>query len=157
VAKTGSLSVGDLAPDFRLPAPNGEMVTLAGFRGQADVVLFFYPKDYSPVCSAEACSFRDRYAVFRDAGAEVIGISADSPGSHSRFAHSLRLPYILLSDQGGAVRASYRVPKTLGLFPGRTTYVIDKQGVIRHIFSSQFLPGKHVSEALAVLKTLDRR
>jgi peroxiredoxin Q/BCP len=132
------------------------MVSLADFRGRADVVLFFYPKDHSPVCSAEACSFRDSYDGFRDSGAQVIGISGDSPQSHTRFARSLRLPYTLLSDTDGAVRMLYGVPKTLGLFPGRSTYVIDKEGVIRHIFSSQFLPGKHVSEALAALKALDR-
>jgi peroxiredoxin Q/BCP len=132
------------------------MVSLADFRGRADVVLFFYPRDYSPVCSTEACSFRDSYEVFTNAGAQVIGVSADSPQSHSRFARSLRLPYILLSDCDGAVRERYRVPKTLGLLPGRTTYVIDKEGIIRRIFSSQFLPTKHVSEALAALKTLDR-
>jgi peroxiredoxin Q/BCP len=156
VTKTGALSVGDPAPDFRLATANGEMVSLADFRGQDDLVLFFYPKDYSPVCSVEACSFRDSYDRFRNAGAHVIGISADSPESHSRFARSLRLPYTLLSDPDGTVRTLYGVPKTLGLFSGRSTYVIDKEGVIRHIFSSQLLPGKHVSEALAALKALDR-
>jgi peroxiredoxin Q/BCP len=156
VATSAALQVGDPAPDFRLAAANGEMVSLADFRGRANVVLFFYPTDHSPVCSAEACSFRDSYDDFRKAGAQVIGISADSPQSHSRFSLSLKLPYVLLSDPDGAVRASYRVPKTLGLFPGRTTYVIDKQGVIRHIFSSQFLPSKHVSDALLALKVLKR-
>jgi thioredoxin-dependent peroxiredoxin len=148
------LRVGDSAPEFRLPRANGEMVSLADFRGQSEVVLFFYPKDNSPICSAEACSFRDSYEVFKDAGAEVIGVSADSSRSHERFAARFRLPFVLLSDAKGVVRRRFGVAKTLGIFPGRCTYLIDRQGVIRHIFSSQFQPGKHVSEALAVLKTL---
>ena len=84
--------------------------------------MFFYPKDNSPVCSAEACSFRDSYEVFRDAGAEVIGVSADSSQSHKRFAARFRLPFVLLSDKGGVVRKRYGVAKTLGVFPGRTHF-----------------------------------
>ena len=148
------LRVGDEAPEFTLPKSNGEMVSLLDFRGRSEVVLFFYPNDNSPVCTAEACSFRDSYEVFRDAGAEVIGVSADSSESHERFAARFRLPFVLLSDKGGVVRGRYGVTKTLGIFPGRSTYLIDRDGVIRHIFSSQFLPAKHVSEALSVLKRL---
>jgi thioredoxin-dependent peroxiredoxin len=149
------LEVGDVAPEFTLPKASGDLVSLSDFRGRSDVVLFFYPKDYSPVCTAEACSFRDSYEVFREAGAEVIGISADSSQSHGRFAARFRLPFVLLSDKGGVVRRRYGVTKTLGIFPGRSTYVIDRVGVIRHIFSSQFLPAKHVSEALSVLERLN--
>ncbi len=144
-----------MAPQFTLPQANGEPVSLRDFQGRSAVVLFFYPKDHSPVCTAEACSFRDSYEVFREAGAEVIGVSADSTGSHERFASRNSLPFILLSDRGGVVRKQYGVPKTLGIFPGRTTYLIDREGVIRHIFSSQFLPGQHVSEALAALKKIN--
>ena len=89
------------------------MLTLSDFRGRSDVVLFFYPKDNSPLCSAEACSFRDSYEVFRDAGAEVIGISADSSQSHQRFAERFRLPFLLLSDIGGTVRAVTASPRLL--------------------------------------------
>ena len=146
--------VGDPAPDFTLPSATGEMVSLADFRGKSEVVLYFYPKDNSPVCSAEACSFRDRYEAFRDAGAEVIGVSSDPLESHQRFAQRLKLPFVLLSDAGGAVRARYGVPKTLGVFPGRTTYLIDKQGVVRHVFTSPLQFSKHVTEALGVLQSL---
>jgi thioredoxin-dependent peroxiredoxin len=146
--------VGDMAPDFALPRANGDMVSLSDFRGRSEVILFFYPKDNSPLCSAEACSFRDSYEMFRDAGAEVIGISADSSQSHQQFAARFQLPFVLLSDREGAVRGRYGIAKTLGVFPGRITYLIDRQGVIRHIFSSQFLPTKHAPEALAVLKRL---
>lgn len=146
------LQVGDKAPDFTLHKANGEPVNLSDFRGRAEVVLFFYPKDNTPGCTAEACSFRDNYDVFRDAGAEVIGISSDPADSHERFASRFRLPFLLLSDEEGVVRQRYGVSKTFGLFPGRCTYVIDRDGIIRHIFSSQFLPTKHVTEALSALK-----
>lgn len=151
-----SVGVGDVAPDFTLADADGASVSLRDFRDRADVVLFFYPKDDTPGCTAEACTFRDQYEAFREAGAEVIGISADSVGSHRGFADRHRLPFPILSDPGGAVRAAYGVPKTLGLIPGRTTYVIDRRGVVRHVFSSQFRPAKHVAEAIEVLRTLGR-
>ena len=154
MAKTPSLKVGDPAPEFTLRSSAGAAVNLADFRGKAEVVLFFYPKDNSPACTIEACSFRDRYEDFRDAGAEVIGVSGDSLDSHKRFSRALSLPFVLLSDADGAVRARYGVPKTLGLFPGRTTFLIDKEGIIRHVFSAQFLPHKHVPEMLDVLRAL---
>ena len=130
------------------------MVNLADFLGQTELVLFFYPKDNSLVCSAEACGFRDQFQDFSDAGATVIGISSDSSDSHRRFAERLNLPFLLLSDPGGSVRSRYKVPRTLGVIPGRTTFLIDRNGVIRQIFSSQFQPAKHVSEALAALRKL---
>jgi peroxiredoxin Q/BCP len=157
VAERNVVRVGDQAPEFSLPSAAGAVVSLSDFRGKAEVVLFFYPKDNSPACTAEACSFRDSYEAFHDAGAEVIGISADSPGSHARFKERFRLPFVLLSDPDGAVRARYGVPRTLGVLPGRTTYLIDRQGVVRHVFSSQFQPLKHVPEALGVLKQLRDR
>lgn len=154
VADGDGLKVGDTAPDFTLPSTTGGEVRLSDFRGRAEVVLYFYPKNYTPACTAEACSFRDSYEDFRDAGAEVIGVSTDSAASHTRFAGLLRLPFRLLSDAGGAVRARYGVPKTLGIFPGRTTFLIDKDGVIRHVFSSQLQTSKHAKEMLNVLRTL---
>jgi len=152
----GKVGVGDVAPDFTLPTLTGQMVSLASFRGKKVVVLYFYPKDNTFGCTAEACAFRDNYEDFKDAGAEVIGISSDSEESHSRFARQYHLPFILLSDKGGKVRKRYGVPSTFGLLPGRVTYIIDKQGVVRHIFSSQFAPQQHVAEALRVLETLDK-
>jgi peroxiredoxin Q/BCP len=117
-------------------------------------VLFFYPKDNSPACSAEACSFRDHYDAFRDAGAQVIGVSGDSLDSHRRFVERFSLPFPLLSDVDGGVQARYGVAKMLGNIPGRVTFLIDKQGIIRHVFSSQVLFTKHVAEALRVLQEL---
>ncbi len=151
---TGKVQVGDVAPDFTLPASMGQPVSLASFRGKKNVVLYFYPKDNTSGCTAEACSFRDNYEVFKDAGAEVIGISSDSEASHQRFATRHHLPFILLSDKGGKVRKRYGVPSTFGLLPGRVTYIIDKQGIVRHIFSAQFTPQKHIDEALKELEAL---
>jgi len=148
------LRTGDTAPDFSLPAADGKMVSLSDFRGRSEVVLFFYPKDNTPGCTREACSFRDCHAAFRDAGAEVIGISSDSSESHQQFAEQFRLPFVLLSDRDGAVRARYGVVKTLGILPGRVTFLIDQQGIIRFVFSSQFQPAQHVAKALRVLKEL---
>jgi peroxiredoxin Q/BCP len=154
MADAPTLRVGDPAPDFTLPSATGDPVRLSDYRGKSEVVVYFYPRDDTPGCSAEACSFRDSYEAFREAGAEVIGISSDPAESHERFARRLGLPFVLLSDAGGAVRARWGVPKTLGLFPGRTTYLIDRQGIIRHVFSSSLQFSKHVSEALRVLGTL---
>ncbi|HMB07770.1 MAG TPA: peroxiredoxin [Isosphaeraceae bacterium] len=157
MAASDGVRVGEPAPDFTLPSATGEPVSLGDFRGKSEVVLFFYPKDNTPVCTAEVCSFRDSYEAFREAGAEVIGVSADSVESHRRFAGRHRLPFRLLSDADGALRARYGVPRTLGLFPGRVTYLIDKRGIVRHVFSSQFQPARHVEEALRVLERMDGR
>ena len=125
---------------------------LGDYRGKKAVVLYFYPKDDTPGCTAESCSFRDQYEAFKDAGAEVIGVSSDSAESHARFAEKHRLPFVLLADRGGAVRKQYGVPATLGLLPGRVTFVIDRDGVVRHVFNSQFQATKHVAEALTALQ-----
>ena len=146
------VKVVDVAPDFTLPSQWGEMINLSDFRDKNCVVLYFYPKDETRGCTAEACAFRDSYEVFKEAGAEVIGISSDSMDSHSKFASHYKLPFILLSDEGGKVRQLYGVSSTFRLIPGRVTYIIDKKGVVRHIFSSQFRPGKHAKKALQVLK-----
>jgi peroxiredoxin Q/BCP len=150
------VKVGDRAPDFALQSQTGENVTLSSFFGKSNVVLYFYPEDESPGCTKEACSFRDNYEYFKDFGAEVIGVNSGSTESHKRFASNHNLPFILLSDKGNQVRKQYGVPSTLGIIPGRVTYIIDKQGVVRHIFSSQSKPEKHITEALEVLKNLEK-
>ena len=138
-----AVRVGDVAPDFTLPDAAGVPVSLHDFRGKAAVVLYFYPKDNTPICTAEACSFRDSYEAFRQAGAEVIGVSADSIASHSQFTQNHKLPFRLLSDADHSVQDHYGVPKTLWLLPGRVTYLIDRAGIVRHIFSSQFQAAQH--------------
>jgi peroxiredoxin Q/BCP len=148
------VKVGDTAPDFTLPSQSGEPVSLKDFIGKKSVILYFYPKDDTPGCTTEACAFRDSYEVFKDAGAEVIGVSDDSPDSHQKFAAKHRLPFILLSDSGKQLRKLYGVPSTLGLLPGRVTYVIDKTGVVRHIFNSQLNFKGHIEESLKTLREL---
>jgi peroxiredoxin Q/BCP len=146
------LAVGDEAPDFSLPAAGGQTVRLSDFEGKKAVVLYFYPKDDTPGCTKEACTFRDSYEDFTAAGAEVLGVSSDSGESHERFARKHKLPFTLLSDKGGAVRKQYGVPATLGLLPGRVTFVIDREGIVRHVFNSQLAPTQHVNEALQVIR-----
>jgi len=148
------IEVGDRAPDFELPSQTGERVRLSDLLQQRAVVLYFYPKDETPGCTREACAFRDSYEVFAEAGAEVVGVSSDSVESHGGFASHHRLPFVLLSDEGDAVRRLYGVRRTLGLLPGRVTYVIDRQGVVRQVFSSQLGAERHVGEALATLKRI---
>jgi thioredoxin-dependent peroxiredoxin len=129
------------------------MVSLKDFLGRKSVVLFFYPKDDSPGCTREVCAFRDYFEEFGKLDAEVIGISSDSVESHKRFAVEHDLSFTLLSDEGGNIRRLYGVPKTFGLFPGRVTYVIDREGVVRHVFASQLSVKKHVQEALTALRS----
>lgn len=149
------IDVGDKAPDFTLPRQDGTKVTLSALYGKGPVVLYFYPKDETSGCTAEACSFRDSYEDFKRAGAEVVGVSSDDVGSHDSFAKHHRLPFVLVSDEGGKVRAQYGVKGSfLGLIPGRVTYVIDQSGTVRHVFNSQIQATRHVKEALEVLQRL---
>ncbi len=141
------LKPGMAAPDFELPDQNGQLVRLSQYRGNRAVVVYFYPKDDTSGCTVEACRFRDDFAKFRAAGAEILGISSDSTESHGKFAAKYSLPFTLLSDKGGRVRKLYGVKKTLGIIPGRATYIIDRDGVLLHLFSSQSAPARHINEA----------
>jgi peroxiredoxin Q/BCP len=136
-----------------LQATPGDLVALSSFKGSKTVVCFFYPKDDTPGCTKEACSFRDSYAAFVDAGAEVIGISSDGRASHEAFRARHKLPYTLLSDERNFLRQGFGVPSDLfGMLPGRQTYVISKDAKCLLVFNSQMDVEKHVSEALAVIK-----
>jgi len=139
--------VGERAPEFELRDQNGAVVQLTGLRGQGPVVIFFYPKDDTTGCTKEACRFRDDFARFRQTGAQIVGISSDSAESHQRFAAKYALPYTLLSDPGGRVRKLYGAASFFGLMPGRATFVIDREGIVRHVFSSQTKFEEHVDEA----------
>jgi peroxiredoxin Q/BCP len=145
-----------------IPAPavsfldeTGAAVPLASLIGQKTLVLYFYPKDETPGCTVEACTFRDQYEDFVAAGAEVIGVSADDAASHEAFKAKHRLPFRLLTDPGGLAAKAFGVKKTLGLLPGRVTFVIDRSGSIRHRFDSQLRVQKHVAEALSLVKSLE--
>ncbi|NET00555.1 MAG: peroxiredoxin [Sphaerospermopsis sp. SIO1G2] len=147
-----TIKVGDIAPDFSLPDQNGSSVSLQDFRGQKAVVLYFYPKDDTPGCTAESCAFRDKYEVFKSAGAEVIGVSGDSSQSHQQFATKHNLPFTLLSDQGNKVRNSYGATTAFGFIPSRVTYVIDQSGVVQYVFDSMLNFKGHVEETLKKLQ-----
>jgi thioredoxin-dependent peroxiredoxin len=149
-----SLKIGDKAPDFTLKSQDGATVRLYDIIAQKPVVLFFYPKDNTPGCTKEACAFRDRYTVFQDMGAEVIGISGDSVSSHQQFAIAHNLPFKLVSDEGDQVRSAFGVPSTLWVLPGRVTYILDQQGIIRQIFDSQPNVDGHIEEALKALRIM---
>jgi len=152
--KRRKIGVGDVAPDFTLPDQWGKPVRLRDLLGHKIVVLYFYPKDETPGCVLEARAFRDSYEQFSQQGAEVVGVSSDSVRSHRRFTERHGLPFLLLSDREGTARELYGVEKTLGVLPGRVTYVIDKAGVVRRVYSSQLLATRHSREALSVLADL---
>lgn len=144
------VSVGAAAPDFESVSAEGP-VKLSDHRGKW-VVLYFYPADGTAGCTAEACSFRDAYEDFTDAGAVVIGVSGDSLASHEKFATKNRLPFTLLSDTDGSMRKAYGVKKSLGLFDGRVTFVIDPEGIVRDEFSSQLRFKEHQTRALTTIR-----
>ena len=147
------VQVGDLTPDFTLLDQASRPVSLGDFLGKTHLVLYFYPKNNTSLCREEACAFRDSYEVFKDAGADVMGVSSDSVESHRQFANEHQLPFTLLSDVDGAIRKRYGVPTAFGL-PGRVTYIIDRQGIVRRIFFSQFTSKRHVDEALETLQMI---
>ncbi len=148
-----AIKVGDRVPDFSLPSQTGTTVNISDLIGKKFLVIYFYPKDDTPGCTAESCAFRDSYEVFTDAGAEVIGISADSPQSHQQFAQKYNLPFTLLSDSDNRVRKLFGVPSTLFVLPGRVTYIIDQEGIVRHIFDSMLDFKAHVTESLNTIKS----
>lgn len=149
------LQIGDFAPDFTLKTATGDTFRLSEQLGQRSIVLYFYPKDDTPGCTAQACSFRDQYEDFRELGAEVVGVSSDSETSHQQFTQRHRLPFPLLADTGARVRKHYQVPRALlGLLPGRVTFVIDQEGRIQYIFDSLDRATDHVAEAKQVLMQL---
>jgi len=154
MSDTKRVRVGDAAPDFILPDQTGTPVRLRDLVGRKTLVLYFYPKDETPGCTIEARAFRDSYDAFTTAGAEVVGVSADSVASHRRFARHHELPFLLLSDGRGDVRTLYGVEQTLGILPGRVTYVIDTTGIVRHVYSSQLRAASHSREALDAVRTL---
>lgn len=148
-----TLSVGDRVPDVSFAGPDGP-VALRDLVGARALVLYFYPKDETPGCTAQACSFRDRYADFVDAGADVVGVSTDSASSHDAFKSHHRLPFRLVTDQGGVAAKAMGVKKTLGLIPGRVTFVIDPTGVVRMRWEGQLGAVKHVDQALAMVRSM---
>lgn len=149
------VEVGSTLPIFELNDQHGELFRIDSVLGKKNLVIYFYPKDDSPGCTKEACSFRDQFEVFKDADAIVIGISSQSVESHLKFAEKHRLNYTLLSDTNKKVRKLFGVPTDLfGLLPGRVTYVVNKKGIVEFMFNSQIKAEKHVDEALRILQDI---
>ncbi len=139
-------------PKFELKDQQNALINSQSWLGNP-VVVYFYPKDDTPGCTAQACSFRDSFDEFKDLGVKVVGISADSPASHAKFAQKYQLPFVLLSDEKNEVRDLFKVPKSfLGLIPGRVTYVFDAEGKLLHQFDSQLKAKQHMAEALKALR-----
>lgn len=153
---TKNLKVGTVAPVFSLLDQEGREVDVGKLIGKKALVVYFYPKDFTTGCTMEAHEFREMHEEFLKKGAEVIGVSSDDVASHKRFAEEHQLPFTLLSDPDNKVRDMYGAWGTAGT-PGRVTYLIDRQGVIRMVFSSQIQPRKHISEALRVLEEINKQ
>lgn len=150
-----ALKVGDKVPNFIAYDTNGNVFESQSIIGKKPLVIYFYPKDDTPGCTAQACSFRDQYEDFTDLGAEVIGVSSDTVASHQKFAKQYKLPFILLSDSNKKIRNLFGVPSGLfGLLPGRVTYVADKNGTIQLIFDNNLMATKHIPKALASIKKI---
>lgn len=155
--KRDAITVGNKVPEFTLNDQYGKPFSPQEFTGQKNLVIYFYPKDDTPGCTKEACSFRDYAQDFEKYDALILGISDDDETSHAKFAEKYNLNFRLLADTDGAVRKAFGVPTNLlGLIPGRVTYVIDKTGIVRHIFNSQTKPEKHIDESLKVLADIQK-
>ncbi|MDT8416019.1 MAG: peroxiredoxin [Flavobacteriaceae bacterium] len=151
------LQKGDLFPDFSLTDQHGSVFRLKDWVGQKILVIYFYPKDYTPGCTKEACSFRDQYTVFQTADAEVIGVSDDSAEKHKKFAKTYQLPFRLLADEGGKLRKKIGIPTDLfGLIPGRATFVIDLEGYIAMSFKSMHAT-QHIRQAIKTIEQLQQK
>lgn len=149
-----ALQLGDKIPEFSAKDNNGNIFESSSIVGKKPVVFYFYPKDNTPGCTAQACSFRDQHEDFKDLGAEVIGISSDSIVSHEKFIQQYKLPFILLSDNDKKIRKLFGVkPDLFGLIPGRVTYVADNNGVIQFIFDSMNATN-HIPKALETIKKM---
>ena len=151
------IKIGNNVPSFTLPDQNGNLFDINSVLGKKNLVIYFYPKDDSPGCTAQACSFQDQFEVFNQADAVIIGISGQSVESHKEFAEKNRLKYTLLSDTGNTVRRLFGVPgRAFGLIPGRVTYVADRSGKVVYIFDSQTETQRHADEALKICLLLKR-
>jgi peroxiredoxin Q/BCP len=151
-----ALKIGDELPRLTLKDQDGENYHFSRLEDKA-LVIFFYPKDFTPGCTKEACSFRDHYEEFQDLGAEVIGISTDNENSHKKFASKHKLPFVLLSDKEKRARKAFGVkPGLLGLLPGRETFVFNKDKKLIHRFNSMGA-SQHIPEALNSLKKIQEK
>jgi len=151
------IAKGERAPEFEGTLAGGKQLRLRDFRGRRHVILYFFPKDFTPGCTREACSFRDRRAEVAGLDAEIVGVSLDTPEKHEAFAQKYQLPYPLVSDRSGAIATAFGVARLGGWLPTkRVTFVIDKQGVVQHVIQSEFSIDMHIDEALETLRRLQQ-
>ena len=148
------LELGTKAPLFEAPLDDGSTFRLAGLAGEKNVVLYFYPKDFTAGCTKEACDFRDGHDSIRALDAVIVGISRDSPESHRAFKQSYGLDFPLASDLDGSMHDLYEVDRLWGVVPRRITYVIDKQGIIRAAFRHDIAIGRHLPDTIAALQSI---
>jgi len=149
------IAVGEQAPEFSGALADGRQLRLKDFRGRRHVVLYFFPKDFTPGCTKEACSFRDRRGDVAGLDGEVVGVSLDSAEKHAAFAEKYRLPYPLVSDRDAKIATAFGVSRLSGWLPTkRVTFVIDKEGVVRHVIQSEFGIDRHIDEAIETLRRL---
>jgi peroxiredoxin Q/BCP len=152
------MNIGDRAPSFSLFDQTGASVTLESLLGQGPLVFFFYPKDGTLGCTAEACAFRDASGDFAASGARIFGVSSDDVASHKRFADQHGFRYPLLADVGGKLREAWGIKKAFfGLSDGRVTVVLDAAGVVRHQYEALMQSNRHVEEALSTVRSLATR
>ena len=154
-AHAAPLKEGDTAPDFTLKQQDGKEVTLSREWGKNVVVLYFYPMDDTPGCTKEACTFRDLNQDFKNAGAEILGISVDDMASHKKFQEKHKLPFTLLADADKKVTERYEVKNFIGKAK-RVSFVIDRSGIIRKIYPDVDV-SVHGQEVLAFVKTLQKK
>lgn len=152
-----AVRVGDKCPVFEARDQHGQLVQSSEFIGKKNLIVFFYPKDNTSGCTAEVCSFRDSYEDFLSLDTEVIGISSDSEKSHNNFASKHNLNFHILADKGGKIRKQFGVKgKFFGLIPGRVTYIMDKEGMVKNIFENLFEAELHIKNAKEFISKIDQ-
>lgn len=157
--RSGILRAGSPAPGFSARSSTGETITLRDYLGKTNVVLFFYPKDFTAGCTAEVCGFRDRFTRIRELGAVVLGVSYDDSASHRRFVESYHLPYPLITDADGSIARAYGVTRLGGVVAlvKRTTFVIDREGMIRSVIRHELTMSRHIEDVITVLEAIGHR
>ena len=147
------IEVGSHVPMFKLPDQNGKIFNIGSVLGKKNLVIYFYPKDFTSGCTKEACTFRDNFNEFKKSSATIIGISGDNVASHLKFSDKNKLNFTILSDKGNKIRKLFGVPNSMmGVVPGRVTYVVDRKGIVIHVYNSLSKPEQHIKESLSALK-----
>lgn len=147
------LKIGDIAPEFKLKDQNSNLISLEEFKNKKNIILFFYPKDFSPLCTSEVCEFQDSYEIFKNSNSEVLGISADNIETHKKFSEKYNVSFSILSDNNNKIRKLYGA-FSLAVIPARITFIIDKLGIIKYIFSSNLSSSKHIKKSLEIVSGL---